>query len=196
MKDKNNRRLYALCALCAAAVIFCVLLTRGDGSQLPAEDASASAQAETPAPGSIALPEPEEESEPEPEPDPVQEAEARIEAVRETMGGRCTGNEPQIKDPATWNDEGQALYEKLMNDPYLVNTCGLQMDEKDGYPYLLAVNRIANTVTVLTLDDAGNYTVPYMAFVSQKKKRKYSSKPVLISILMNGISAERLSKTS
>ena len=164
MKNGNRKRLYVLGTgvLCAAVAVLCVLtamLFMGDGSQSSADEPPSSVPADAVAPASSTSPEPE------PEPDPVREAEERIEAVKESLGDRCTGNEPQIKDPATWNDEGQALYEKLMSDPYLVNTCGLQMDEKEGYPYLLAVNRIANTVTVLTVDDAGNYTVPYMAFV-------------------------------
>ena len=42
---------------------------------------------------------------------------------------------------------------------------GIKVDEKEGFPYLIAVNRAASTVTVYTLDEEGRYTVPYMAMV-------------------------------
>ena len=42
---------------------------------------------------------------------------------------------------------------------------GLKYSAKDGCPYMIAVNRAASTVTVLALDDEGNYTKPYMAMV-------------------------------
>ena len=41
----------------------------------------------------------------------------------------------------------------------------LDLTVQEGYPYFLAVNRAANTVTVYTADQEGRYTQPYMAMV-------------------------------
>lgn len=137
---------------------------------------------------------------PAPTPDPVAEAFAATKAI-------CTGSAPQMTDPATWNEAGRALMERLEADPYyqeygftaaaaeapahaLATVEALRTAAKSslpawtrstpgwkdelarvdeaaagGYPYLLAVNRAASTVTVYTTDADGRYTVPYMAMV-------------------------------
>lgn len=100
----------------------------------------------------------------EPTAAPLTEAELRIQAAVEKLGDRCTGTAPQVTDPATWNDAGKALIDRLMADPYYVEH-DLNVKVKNGCPYMLAVNRAGSTVTVLTADSEGRYTVPYMAFV-------------------------------
>ena len=42
---------------------------------------------------------------------------------------------------------------------------GMTLDAQDGFPYLIAVNRAASTVTVYTTDEDNRYTVPFMAMV-------------------------------
>lgn len=44
--------------------------------------------------------------------------------------------------------------------------CTWDTTGEEGFPYLLAVNRAENCVTVFTKDTAGNYTVPYFAMVA------------------------------
>ena len=67
-------------------------------------------------------------------------------------------------DPALWDERGKALMEQLAADEFYQSE-GLKYSAKDGCPYMIAVNRAASTVTVLALDDEGNYTKPYMAMV-------------------------------
>ena len=71
---------------------------------------------------------------------------------------------PQVVDPALWDERGKALMEQLAADEFYQSE-GLKYSAKDGCPYMIAVNRAASTVTVLALDDEGNYTKPYMAMV-------------------------------
>ncbi len=161
-KDRHGARAARGCGLCAALALLAALAACAPEGQIAQSAVSAASAAPA---ASAAASEPAAPQEASSVPEPVETPESRIAAVLETLEDRCTGAAPQIKDPATWNDAGKALYERLMSDAYLVDTCGLRMDEKAGCPYLLAVNRAANTVTVLTADEAGNYTVPYMAFV-------------------------------
>ena len=42
---------------------------------------------------------------------------------------------------------------------------GWNTDGIEGYPYLVAVNRETQTVTVYAKDEAGNYTVPYKSMI-------------------------------
>lgn len=121
--------------------------------------------------------------------------EERIGQVLATMQGICTGAAPQVTDPATWAEAGKALMDRLEADPYYQEwgftasaaafAAGGDGETKraamtaainqwqdaagvalpDQYPYLIAVNRAASTVTVYTPDAEGRYTVPYMAMV-------------------------------
>ena len=116
-------------------------------------------------------------------------AEDRIAAVAAETEALCTGTAAVIHDPDGWNAAGRALMDQLEADPVYQSqgftasvdgvradrnsaidaisrwqeTSGLQMP--DEYPYLIAVNRAADTVTVYTPDSDGRYTVPYMAMV-------------------------------
>lgn len=92
------------------------------------------------------------------------EEEQRVADAMATAGTNCTKDAPQVTDPATWNDRGKALMEQLAADPFY-QAEGLKYSAKEGCPYLIAVNRAASTVTVLALDEEGNYTRPYMAMV-------------------------------
>lgn len=107
--------------------------------------------------------------EPTPSPEPPQEdtpdpAEERIAEVMATAGSNATKDPPQITDPATWNEAGRALMERLAADPYYADF-ELTLDATEGYPYLIAVNRAASTLTVYVTDENNQYTVPFMAMV-------------------------------
>ena len=96
---------------------------------------------------------------------------------------------PQSTDPTTWNEAGKMLMEWLEADPYYQSIGFTASVDKitadrgtqrrsisawqsvddvflpDIFPYLLAVNRAADTVTVYTPDSDGRYTVPYMSMI-------------------------------
>lgn len=150
--------------LCLAVIgvlgISCWMLLHAKGSDTavaaqpqsaPAESDSASAaesQPDSEAPAESAAPA---------ETDPLAEA----MAVAST---NCTKDAPQVTDPSTWNEAGKALMDRLSSDEFFVSE-GINVSEKEGFPYLIAVNRAASTVTVYTLDEEGRYTVPFMAMV-------------------------------
>ncbi|MCI8623474.1 MAG: L,D-transpeptidase [Provencibacterium sp.] len=97
----------------------------------------------------------------EPPPDPRQQAYQAALALAER---NCTGSAPQMTDPATWEEEGRALMERLAAEATYAEM-GMTLSAKEGYPYLLAVNRAASTVTVFAEDDDGLYVKPYQAMV-------------------------------
>ena len=94
----------------------------------------------------------------------LSEEEQRIADATATAAANATKDAPVVTDPATWNERGKALMDRLSSDEFFVEQ-GIKVDEKEGFPYLIAVNRAASTVTVYTLDEEGRYTVPYMAMV-------------------------------
>lgn len=109
-------------------------------------------------------------AEPTPEPTPaMSEEEQRIAEVMATASANATKDAPVVTDPATWNERGKALMDRLSSDEFFVSE-GIDVTEKEGFPYLIAVNRSASTVTVYTLDEEGRYTVPYMAMVCSAGK--------------------------
>ena len=66
-------------------------------------------------------------------------------------------------DPeAVWAQAGKDTMAWLQSQPGFE---GLDLTVQEGFPYFLAVNRDANTVTVYTADENGQYTKPYMAMV-------------------------------
>ena len=91
------------------------------------------------------------------EPDP-------LEAVLATCTDNATGEKPQVTDPAGWNEAGREIIDGLAADPMYAGR-GFTGAVREGYPYLLAVNRAASTVTVYTADEENRYTVPFMAMV-------------------------------
>ena len=91
------------------------------------------------------------------EPDPLQ-------AVLATCADNATGEKPQVTDPAGWNEAGREIIDGLAADPVYAGR-GFTGAVREGYPYLLAVNRAASTVTVYTADEENRYTVPFMAMV-------------------------------
>ena len=112
------------------------------------------------------------ESVAEPTPEPthaMSEEEQRIAEVMATVSANATKDAPVVTDPATWNERGKALMDRLSSDEFFVSE-GIDVTEKEGFPYLIAVNRSASTVTVYTLDEEGRYTVPYMAMVCSAGK--------------------------
>lgn len=109
-------------------------------------------------------------AEPTPEPTPaMSEEEQRIAEVMATASANATKDAPVVTDPATWNERGKALMDRLSSDEFFVSE-GIDVTEKEGFPYLIAVNRSASTVTVYTLNEEGRYTVPYMAMVCSAGK--------------------------
>ena len=98
------------------------------------------------------------EATPTPSPTP----EPALSPAMAAAHNNATKDAPQITDPDTWNEAGKALMEQLAEE-YAAD--GMTLDAQDGYPYLLAVNRAASTVTVYTTDEDNRYTVPFMAMV-------------------------------
>ena len=141
-------------AVLAAASFGCFLVVSG--------------RSRTPAPETVQpspTPAQEPAAEPTPEPTPAMtEEEQRIADATATAAANATKDAPVVTDPATWNERGKALMDRLSSDEFFVEQ-GIKVDEKEGFPYLIAVNRAASTVTVYTLDEEGRYTVPYMAMV-------------------------------
>ena len=149
-----------LCFAVLAAVSFgCFLVVSG--------------RSRTPAPETVQpspTPAQEPAAEPTPEPTPAMtEEEQRIADATATAAANATKDAPVVTDPATWNERGKALMDRLSSDEFFVEQ-GIKVDEKEGFPYLIAVNRAASTVTVYTLDEEGRYTVPYMAMVCSAGK--------------------------
>lgn len=106
-----------------------------------------------------ATPIPETTAAPTPEPTATPES-ARVMA---TASVNATKDAPQVTDPTTWNEAGRELMERL--EAEFAQDYGMTLDAQDGFPYMLAVNRAASTVTVYTTDDNDCYTMPYMAMV-------------------------------
>ena len=79
-----------------------------------------------------------------------------------TATSNATKDAPQVTDPSTWDEAGKTLMESLA-EQYAGE--GMTLDAADGFPYLVAVNRAASTVTVYTTDEENRYTVPFMAMV-------------------------------
>ena len=144
-----------------------------------------------PTPVPAATPEPVPTSSPE-EIDAAAKEE-RMQQVLARTQELCTRTQPEITDPATWAEAGKELMEKLEQDyagwnftadvaAYSetaeegagINRSSIysqvsarqdvwSVDFPESYPYLIAVNRAASTVTIYVPDEEGRYTVPYMA---------------------------------
>ena len=121
---------------------------------MPAEQNS-SAQAETIKSESSAL---------KPEEPVLTPEEQKYQQVRQRAEENCTNTQPVVTDPALWQKQADQILETLENDPYYQNF-GIDLNYMDDYPYLLAVNRVASTVTVYTVGEDERYTVPFMAMV-------------------------------
>ncbi|WP_294804046.1 L,D-transpeptidase [uncultured Gemmiger sp.] len=106
--------------------------------------------------------EPTPTPEPSPEPTPTPTPEPTVAPAMAAATANATKDAPQITDPATWNDAGRTTMEALAAQ---YAAAGMTLDEQEGFPYFLAVNRDAGTVTVYTLDENHQYTVPFMAMV-------------------------------
>src|SRR5699024_11715354 len=66
-------------------------------------------------------------------------------------------------DPeAAWAEAAAAFREWLPAQPGFEN---FSFAVKEGFPYLICVNRTASCVTVYADDGAGSYSAPYMAMV-------------------------------
>lgn len=202
-----RNKVKTLCLIAGAALCLAALVFAGVRFALPAirdvlsaagsADADQAAAEPTP-PAEAGQDDPEAAGPAEPTPSPEElEAAARdqrIQQVLSTMQDICTGAQPQVTDPATWNEAGKALMARLEADPYYqewgftANAAAFAAADSelsrrgdmaaalsqwqeggaalaDQYPYLIAVNRAASTVTVYTPDEEGRYTVPYMAMV-------------------------------
>lgn len=148
----------ALCVILCSTVIF-LIQRGGEGSR-----ASKTKQADTPGmsmTGSDTLLD--------------AAAQARIEEVRVRCATNCTREQPTgLTDPAEYGRLGRELMEHIADN--CSSWKGFENAQSFSYaarkdasgetiPYLLAVNRAANTVTVLSLDERDRYTVPYMAMI-------------------------------
>ena len=95
-----------------------------------------------------------------PTPEPTATPESAL--VMAAASSNATKDAPEVTDPTTWDEAGKALMEQLAEQ---FADAGMTLDAQEGYPYLLAVNRAASTVTVYTTDEENRYTVPFMAMV-------------------------------
>lgn len=84
--------------------------------------------------------------------------------VKEQAEQNCTNTQPDVTDPSLWQQNALEILGQIENDPYYQNF-GVSLDYVESFPYLIAVNRAASTVTIYSADDDGRYTVPYMAMV-------------------------------
>lgn len=94
----------------------------------------------------------------------LSESELYYQQVQQTAMLNATGTVPNVKDPAQWQADAQTLMDRLLADETLKKS-GFTIQQKEGFPYLLAVNRAASTVTVYAANEEGQYLVPYMAMV-------------------------------
>ena len=141
----------------APLLLAAVLLTAcGPKDQLPDSAPATATLTATPQPEGSGVARGEAEPTPSPTPEPT------LAPAMATAHDNATKDAPQITDPTTWNEAGKTLMEQLAAD-YAAD--GMTLDAQDGYPYLLAVNRAASTVTVYTTDEDNRYTVPFMAMV-------------------------------
>lgn len=155
-----------LLSCCAVLLIVCMgaglLLTREKPSVGAATDPASGSDTTVMADAnSTAGAESQPAEEATPAPDPAQQ---RIAEATELASANTTGTAPVVTDPDTWNAKGKELMDRLCADEFYISE-GINVNEKEGFPYLIAVNRAASTVTVYTLDEEGRYTVPYMAMV-------------------------------
>ena len=70
--------------------------------------------------------------------------------------------EPTPDPQALLDEDGKAFMAWLTQQPGFTD---LDLTVQEKYPYLLAVNLAASTVTVYTADEEGRYTRPYSAMV-------------------------------
>ena len=99
------------------------------------------------APEPTPTPTPSPTAAPTPEPTPTPE----IVLAMATASANATKDAPEVTDPATWDEAGKALMEQLEQQ---FAADGMTLDAQEGFPYLLAVNRAASTVTVYAADAA------------------------------------------
>ncbi len=85
-----------------------------------------------------------------------------MQQITDAATVNATKNQPQIEEYSLWQTKALEILNGLVSDPYYAS-CGFSLTVQQGYPYLLAVNRAASTVTVYTVDENGEYTVPFMA---------------------------------
>ena len=90
--------------------------------------------------------------------------EQKYQQVKQRAEENCTNTQPVVTDPALWQKQADQILETLENDPYYQNF-GIDLNYMDNYPYLLAVNREASTITVYAVGEDERYTVPFMAMV-------------------------------
>lgn len=100
----------------------------------------------------------------EPEPPALTPEEQKYQEVKQLAEKNCDNTQPIVTDPALWQENANEILGKLEDDPYYQDF-GIDLNYVESYPYLLAVNRAASTVTVYAVDDNHRYTVPYMAMV-------------------------------
>ena len=163
---KQNRRVHALITLIFCIAVFilvcagCFLLVKTDGTITNKPNQSQGNSSSTAPDGADSTTDGDSQQ----EQPTMTEEEQRIADATSTASANCTKDAPQVVDPALWDERGKALMEQLAADEFYQSE-GLKYSAKDGCPYMIAVNRAASTVTVLALDDEGNYTKPYMAMV-------------------------------
>ena len=163
---KQNRRVHALITLIFCIAVFvlvcagCFLLGKTDGTITNKPNQSQGDSSSAAPDGADSTTDGDSQQ----EQPTMTEEEQRIADATATASANCTKDAPQVVDPALWDERGKALMEQLAADEFYQSE-GLKYSAKDGCPYMIAVNRAASTVTVLALDDEGNYTKPYMAMV-------------------------------
>lgn len=157
-RKKNNLPIW-VAALCLGIVGFSLGFSlgvrdkRAQAQPQPQEPAPVATPAATPEPEATVAPEPTLS----PEEQQYQQALARAQA-------NATNAQPELVHPARWQENAWQVLDAIAAIPDQ-QASGFTNEEREGYPYLLAVNRAASTVTVYALDESGRYTRPYMAMV-------------------------------
>jgi lipoprotein-anchoring transpeptidase ErfK/SrfK len=170
-EQKRRTRLFAIGGVVGAIVLILLVVVLSRGCSSGSASSSSTSDVSTPAAatgdaGADANPSTE------PQPDP---AEQRIEAVRVRAAANCTREQPSgLTDPAQYAELGRSTMERIVDECRALddfdNAEALTLDghlswDGEVAPYLLAVNRAANVVTVYALDADGRYTVPYMSML-------------------------------
>lgn len=158
-RKARQRRARNRVVVCLCAVILCVVGALGIAYGLPSSGGPAVGGDSTTAGADASN---VSEATPAPTPDPAAE---RIEQATARNIANATKDAPEVKDPDTWQQNAVTLLEGLQaSEEY----SDLDLTVREGFPYLIAVNRASSVVTVYAADGEGDdarYTKPYMAMI-------------------------------
>lgn len=167
---KNRRRYRRMRILRAAAVVAVVLILIAAGLFFRSRKKESAAVSE-PEIVSSAVASAQTVEQPAAEPE-AQQTPEELFYEKLLQNPNATRTAPQVTDPATWEASAKEIMEGL------AAANGYDLKAKQGFPYLIAVNRAASTATVYTANAEGRYLVPYMAIVVSCGKDSNSATPL------------------